>query len=341
MAYEDVYRSLKVKSDLFVGGSILGPGLVNTPNKVWYVDGNLAVTGTGKSWGNAFLTIQEAVTACNDGDVIYIAPIDMAAAATDPGNYAEKIVIPATKSGISLIGITGLNRTQGGLPQIKFGGASGTRGDPLLTIRACGCLIKNLGFNGVKAADGTTFHTGILLDDDNSTKTAIGTTIMNCHFKNCEGTTGDSAKTGGAIAWAATGGAWQVLIKGNRFYKNVCDVCLKGTSQTVPQDVIIEDNIFSGPLANVDCNLYLAGGSGMNGVIVRNNEFPCAQPALSAGTVKLYADLTGCVGIFSGNRFGAVGTTAGWGAAKAVAALPTTVGIVQNYSDAGLIVREA
>jgi hypothetical protein len=182
---------------------------------------------------------------------------------------------------------------------------------------------------------------GILLDDDNSTKSAFGTVIVNNHFKNCVGTTATDSRTGGAIMWTAAGNAWQVLIKGNRFYKNVGDIVLKGTSNSVPQDVIIEENIFSGPTASVDCNLYLAGGSGMNGVIVRRNSFPSVLPSLSSGSVVRYADMTGCVGIFSDNYVGGSYTTTGFGAAKAAAKIPVTVGIAHNYSDAGLIVREA
>jgi hypothetical protein len=227
-----------------------------------------------------------------------------------------------------LIGIS-RGRTQGGLPQIKKG--SGTTA--LLTVRAPGCLIKNIGFNGIKTADSTQTLVGILLDDDNSTKTAWGTTIEGCHFKNCAGSTGSTnGAAGGAITWAATGCAWQVLIKGCRFYKNVADIVLLGTSQTVPQDVIIEDNIFSGPAANVDCNLYLAGGSGMNGVIIRNNVF---QQLPSLGTVARYIDATGCVGMLVGNDFGCLtantGTTLTFLAAGTAAKIPTTMHVVNNY----------
>ena len=87
--------------------------------------------------------------------------------------------------------------------------------------------------------------------------------------------------------------------------------------------------------------MYLAGGSGMNGVIVRNNVFPSVLPALSSGSIVRYVDMTGCVGIFTNNYVGGVYTTAGFGAAKAAAKIPATVGIAHNYSDSGLIVREA
>lgn len=284
-----------------------------------------------------YSTIQGAIDACvgGRGDVVLVLPRTMATGDTDPGSWAENLIIAAAQSGMSLIGIP-TNRTQGGLPQIKKGG---TTASTLLTIRAPGCTIKNLGFNGNSTA-GAALNVGILLDDDSSTKTAFGTAIINCHFKNCAGSTVTDSRTGGAITWSAQGNAWQVLIKGNRFYKNVCDVSLLGTSGSVPQDVIIEDNIFSGPTASVDCNLWLAGGSGMNGVIVRNNEFPSSIPTLSSGSVVRYVDMTGCVGIFSGNRFGCTDTTTGFGAARATAKIPTTVGIAQNYSDGGLIVRQ-
>jgi len=300
--------------------------------KVYFVDGTSGSDNNSglETWGNAKATIQAAITAASAGDTIYIAPKLMAAGATDPNSYAEVLTIAAAKSSLSLIGIS-RGRTQGGLPQIKKGSGAVA----LLTVQAPGCRIANLCFNGGSSTGG-----GILLDDDGSTKSAFATAIENCYFKNCVGSTATDARTGGAIQWAATGGAWQVLIKGNRFYKNVGDIVLLGTSGSVPQDVVIEDNIFSGPAASVDCNLYLAGGSGMDGVIIRNNEFT-AFPAIGSGSVKLFVDLTGCIGQISGNRFADTGTTTGYGVSKAKADIPVTVMMPFNYSEGGLIVREA
>ncbi len=293
---------------------------------VFFVDGDYgADANDGKSPDNAKKTIQSAVTAAaaqtNDGAIIYIKARDMAAGATDPVSYAETIVIPATASRLSLIGV-GNGKTQGGLPQINKG--SGTAA--LITVRAPGVLIANLGINGVGSTGG-----GILLDDDGSTKTAFGTTIANCHIKNCVGTTATDSRTGGGIQWSSAGNAWQVRIQSNRFYKNVGDVVLLGTGGSVPQDVVIEDNIFSGPAANVDCNLYLAAGSGMNGLILRNNEFT-AFPAIGAGSVLRFADLTGCVGMMVGNSF-ATSTTLTFGAAGTGAKVPTTVFMPKNYRE--------
>ena len=301
---------------------------------VWFVDGDNGSDGNlGDTPAGAKATIQAAVTAAAaDGGVVYVKARDMGAAATDPVSYAETVIIPAGSSRMAIIGVSG-NNTQGGLPQIKKGSGS----TALLTVRAPGCLIANMGFNGASSTGG-----GILLDSDGgTTKDAFGTKIIGCHFKNCVGSTATSSATGGAIQWSATGGSWQVRIEDNVFYKNVGGVVLLGTTGSVPQDVIIKDNYFMGTAATVDSYLYLAGGSGMASVAVTGNVFASILPALASGAVVRYADLTGCTGIFANNYFAGVYTTTGFGAAKAAAKIPTTVGLPHNYTDSGLIVREA
>jgi hypothetical protein len=309
---------------------------LNTPNKIWYVDGNLSASGDGKSWAKAFITIQEGVDACSYGDVVYIAPKEMTDMTSDPSNYAENIIIPATAPQISLIGI-GTGRVQGGIPQIK---KSGTVRSYMLTIRAPGCRIENLGFNGNSTA-GAPLNGAILLDSNASAKDASGTTIVGCHFKNCTGSTTTDGRTGGAIDWSANGVCWQVYIGNNRFYKNVCDICLLGTSISVPQDVVIENNIFSGPTASVDSQLILkGGGGGMNGVFVRNNVFPCLG-TLGSAVLKRMVDMTGCIGVFSGNMCGSAAGATGFKAAGATAFIPAEVFMAGNWAEAALIVREA
>jgi len=204
------------------GNNFIGDG-----GQIWHVDGSKAggVSGNGKTWATAYVTIQEAVTAASAHDMVLVAPKLLTDFTGDPASYAETIIIPATTRSLSIIGVS-RGRTQGGLPQIKKGSGS----TALLTIRASGCYIANLGFNGISSTGG-----GILLDDDYSTKSAFGTTIENCHIKNCVGSTATNASTGGGIMWSAEGNAWQVLIKGCRFYKNVGDIVLMGTSNTRPK----------------------------------------------------------------------------------------------------------
>lgn len=291
---------------------------------VWFVDGtNGATTNTGKGWSDAFSTITLALAACGDGDTIYVTAKDITDRTGDPTSYAEVFTI--SNSSVSLIGVS-RGRTQGGLPQVKIGSGS----TAMCTITAPGCLITNMGFNGASSTGG-----GILLSSDYSATDAFGTSIIGCHFKNCKVTT--TVADGGAIYTTTTGNNWQCLISGNKFYKNEVDVCLTGTSSTVPQDWVIENNVFSGPAANVNCNLYLKGGSGINGLVVNNNIFPC-DPALSSGDTNEAVALTGCVGIFSNNFFGCTGLTFGDGTTTG-GDIPTTMFMVANYQEDAIITR--
>jgi len=323
-----------------IGASLLD-SFAGSYKNLYFVDGDMGSDGNdGLSPESAKATVQAAVTAAaarnlysQSGSIIYVKAKHMDAGATDPESYAENIVIPAAGGANTVIVGVSANRTQCGLPQLKVGA---TTTSPLLTVRAPGCALINMGVNGYGGTGG-----GILLDDDGSTKTALGFSVLNSHLKNCVGTTATDCRTGGAIMWSANGGAWQVRIAGNVFYKNVGDVVLKGTGVSVPQDVIIENNTFQGLATSVDCHLYLAGGSGMASVTVNNNVFADVLPALGSGSITRYVDMTGCTGIFSNNVVAGSYTTTGFGAAKAAAKIPTTVGIAGNYSDAGLIVREA
>lgn len=293
---------------------------------VWFVDHTHGSDSyDGHSLKTAKVTIQAAITAAKAGDVILVQPGDIAITGTDPHSYTENLVIPNTHPFLSIIGID-RGRTQGGLPQLKVGA---TTTQALLTIRAPGCLIHGIGFNGDGATDG-----GILLDDNGTTKVAFGTTIQHCHFKNCVGTTATNAQTGGAIQWSSDGGAWQTRIKECRFYKNVGDIVMKGTGQAVPQDVIIEDNVFSGPPANVDCNITVMI-DGILGLILNHNVF-VELPALSSGTTTRYIDLAvGTTGIVSNNVFGCTGLTFRTTTMGSGGRIPAAVKFVNNWQEDG------
>lgn len=301
----------------------LGP----TPRKdgqAWFVDGDYGLDGNnGRSPDTPFKTIAYAVETNPDlkvGDTVYVFPRTIASTASDPVSYDETITIDTAH--LSLIGL-GNGRVQGGLPQMKIGAGS----TAMINITASGVLIQGMGINGISSTGG-----GIVITDD-GTDQVIGTTILDCHFKNCT-KHATNGSLGGAIMWSAAGGGWQVLIKGNRFYKNLADIVLIGTSQTVPQDVVIEDNIFSGPAGSVDVNIY-TGGSGINGLIINRNVFQ-ALPSIGSGTNAINLMLTGSVGILSHNTFGCASETFG---AAADSLVPTTVMIAGNYQDNALIAR--
>ena len=326
----DNIPTLKYGNKIYPQNLIDGATPVETGN-VWFVDGDRASDGAGKTWSGAFKLIASAISAASAGDVIYIAARTITAAATDPISYEENLTIPNAKSSLSLIGIS-RGRTQGGLPQLKDGA---TTTQEILRIRAPGCLIANLGFNGAGNTGG-----GILLDESVSGYNAWGTSIVGCHFKNCKGATATDSRTGGAIMWTSNGGAWQVRIAGNRFYKNVGDIVLKATGSSRPQDVVIEDNHFSPIGANTDSNIYVAGGSGMNGVTINRNTFGNI-PALGSGSVVRYIDVTGCVGMITNNVFGcpinATDTELTFGAAGTACKVPTTVAMMNNWGNSNTV----
>lgn len=297
---------------------------------VLFVDGDKSTGGAGSTWADAYATIQAAVTAASTGDVIMVAERTITALATDPVSYAETVIIPNGTPSLSIIGVS-RGRTQGGLPQIKIGGSSTTA---MLTVRAPGCLIAGLGFNGASSTGG-----GILLDDDGGTsKVAFGTTIVDSHFKNCKAHATNGA-VGGAIYTTSSGNAWQVKIAGNRFYKNVGGIVVVGTGGSVPQDWVIEDNTFSSSVnTEVDVDIYVAG-SGVKGLSIRNNAFETIDvPTGTSGTIQRYVSLaTGTYGALSDNTFACISNVSAteitFGATGTGGVIPVTVRMSKNFGE--------
>ena len=305
---------------------IVGGSYMNDTGNYWFVDGDKSASGSGTSWEDAFYDFESACnnTSLTAGDTIFVAARTMAATSTDPVSYTENATLDTPS--VSVIGVS-RGRTQGGLPQFKVGA---TTTSPVVDIKAPGCLIYNIGINGVGGTGG-----GIrLYDDGGTTAAAFGTSIMGCHFKNCVVTANNGA-TGGAIYTTSAGGPWQLYIGGNRFYKNEADIVSVGTGGSVPQDWVIEGNVFSGPAANVDVNIYTSSG-GVNGIIIKDNVFT-AMPALSAGSVKRYVDLTGSVGIMVNNYFASIvsptGSEGTFAAAGSLAKVPATVFISSCWGE--------
>ncbi len=314
-----------------VGGELLVEGAIRglAPSNVYFVDGdNGADTNDGLSWAGAFATIQAALTAAVAGDTIYVLPKATAAGGTDPTDYAETLTIAAGKSGLRLIGVSS-GVAQGAQPHIKKGSGS----TALLTVRSPGCLISGLSFNGSGSTGG-----GILLDDDAATKSAFGTVIENCFFKNCKGSA--AAATGGAIQWSAAGGAWQVRISGCHFFQNRGGIVLLGTSGSRPKDVIIEKCTFGSDVNTaVDADIYLGAGSGAEGLLIRNCDFQTVDvPGYATSpTAARYVSLAGCEGAIAHCTFACTGKT--FGAEGDGATIPTTVRISGCHQESGLIGR--
>ena len=325
MRYRDHAPALRFGAKIYPEDLVDAGGLPLSTGKVIFVDGDAAGDGSGTTWEDAFNDIQSAVTSASAGDVIYIAERTVAATGTDPVSYAETIIIPNSKSHLSLIGVPrGL--TQGGLPQIKKGSGS----TPLLTVRAPGCLIANLGFNGTDSTGG-----GIKLEDNGTTYVAFGTTIVNCHFKNC--VSSGHASTGGAIY--STGSPWQIRISRCRFYKNIAGIVMVNTSYAVPQDWIIEDCEFGSSVAtDTDADIYVAA-DGILGLVIRRCDFATVDvPSHSAGDSGRYIQLgAGTFGMLSDSNFACLVNPAAsevtFGAAGTAGIIPTTVRIANCWGE--------
>lgn len=328
MKLRDYLPALKFGAKIYPEDLAVG----NPWAEYWYVDSDNGSdsANNGSSVNKATATIQQAIDNAARGDIIYVRAKAMATGATDPASYEENLVIPADKDMLSIIGI-GTGRTQGGLPQLKDGA---TTTDPILTIRAPGCAISGLGFNGAGNTGGN-----ILLDDDGSTKTAFGTTMDNCHFKNAKGS--GNAETGGAIMWTAAGNAWQIRVTDSLFFNCRGGIIVKNTTGSNPTDIVIENCDFMATAnTNVDADIYVPAANGMNGVMIKKCNFGTvdvpayASSPAAARYIYLGSDTKGSI-IDCNFACISQGTSAKtFGAAGTAVIAPTTVRMAGCHGEA-------
>ena len=184
------FKNVQVDQNMFVQGS----PLYTVVGDIWYVDKNKSsgVSGSGKTWASAFMTLTEAVAAAGAYDTIYMGH----------GLYAEAatIEIVSTQRGLKIFGPgTGGVATTDGI-------SSATSGDTILIINADKVEIAGITFwcltdtkHGIDigedydgydnwihdcsfatgTADNTKGEYGIKL---NNTDDCVGTLIENCYF---------------------------------------------------------------------------------------------------------------------------------------------------------------
>lgn len=294
-------------------------------NRCLYVDGSSGSdSNSGLSAYAAKATIQAAVTAANPWDTIYVFPKDIPITATDPVSYVETVIIPNTKPGLSIVGVC-TGRTQGGLPQMKIGAGS----TAMITIRAPGCSIENMGINGGDSTGG-----GILLDDNGTSKVAMGTTLFNCHFKNCKAHA-THASVGGAI-YCTDYPPWQVLVENCIFFKCTGGIVIPG-STVIAQDWVIKNCEFTSSVAtDVDADIYIYNCLGL---VIDNCRFATVDvPAKASGDIGRYIKLgTGTFGMLSNCTFACMtnesATEISFGTTGSGGVIPTTVRMVHNYGE--------
>jgi hypothetical protein len=295
---------------------------------VWFVDGSTgSASNSGKSPKSALNSITNALAKAGESDTIFVFPKRMAITDEDPGSYAETFTI--SQPNLSLIGV-GRGLTQGGLPQIKIGGDSTTA---MITVSAPGVLIANIGINGASSTGG-----GIKIVETSGSVNAFGLEILNCHFKNCKAHATNGA-VGGAIYLGSAGGAWQLHVKGCRFYKCVGGIVVPVSVSTIPQDWVIEDCVFHSSVnTEVDGDI-IVGTGGLIGFVIRNCDFATVDvPTGTSGTVQRYIKMAaGSKGAITNCRFACIsqGTSEKtFGAAGDAVYVPTTVRFCGCFGEA-------
>lgn len=165
------------------------PGWFGTT--VYFVDGTDGNDSyNGKTPTRAKKTIQAAITVAGSQDTIYIRNLAPGSDASDPGQYAEDLIIAYAKHGLKIIGATPHLGPYAG-PKIKNATATA-----LLNVLASGIVLENLQFNCTRNS-GTY---GIYLDGvaGYATKAgSVGATIANCFIKNAEAASGGINLIGG------------------------------------------------------------------------------------------------------------------------------------------------
>lgn len=141
--------------------------------KSWYVDSSLTDSSGGGSRDTAFVTITEAVTAASAYETIYIVgTVNQDDSGSLSNDYDESVTIPATKMGLSIIGL-------GNGPE---GIAWNADSDAVcLTVYARDCYVSGIRFR----PDGATTGAGISLVTNASMSTnPMGFTVENCIFRS-------------------------------------------------------------------------------------------------------------------------------------------------------------
>ena len=216
----------------YLGQNIFTQGFtgVGRGKDIWFVDSSRSASGSGKRWNQAFITIAEAITASTAYDTILIAGTDAQDSSSDPvSDYLEEVPIPATKMGLSIIGMG--NGPEG----VLWEGAADL---VVLTINAKDCLIENIRFrpNGASTAVGI-----FLAKNVDLSACANGATIRRCIFRSTTAT---------AIAGIKTEGANDVLIEDCVFSSVVTAILQDATPNAVTYRMRIRNNLVDDKCTN-------------------------------------------------------------------------------------------
>lgn len=253
----------------------------------WYVDSDGGSdSNTGRSWSQAYLKIQTAVTACGDYDTIYVKGYTA---------FSEAI---ATTPGITGVNLIGVGNDQHRRPMWSSGATS----SPMLTLNSRDWTIKGFFFvsssntvaNIVVDEGGSNNGSGFVIEDNfffgagNShsairlTGGVVQSTIRNNVFGEYYGVAhGNTGNNWEATIWGNnyTQAAVSVSIINNNFFANLDDIKLLAHSCRIIGNTFVKDN----PLSATTTTLNLVCGGGNGGNMVTGNSFGNTSADMTRG----------------------------------------------------------
>jgi|26BtaG_2_1085354.scaffolds.fasta_scaffold08420_3 hypothetical protein len=182
-----------------------------TKGDYWFVDGDLATQGNGKSWDNAFNTFAAAVAALSDDDVIFVAP----------GNYNEGTTHVITESNVKIIGSSTGYELSAGSTLASYVDGDDEGDEDILRLEGSNIEVTNLTFLG---------GNGYWCIDCSISGNPSGNWVHGCYFysgaqNGCYGVQMGNREESGY------GNAVSMTVEDNHFFKCNKGVIMDGSRQ--------------------------------------------------------------------------------------------------------------
>ena len=283
-----------------------------------YVDGSLGTGGDGLSFEAAKNTIQAAVTAAENDDIIYVRPKALGS------YYTESVVVPSGTIGLQIIGTT---MTKGGsvYQAVTWRNSSNSVDDSALDWRGGHASIENVHFFS-RAAQERGFAIKAYWNTGSGLN--IGSAILNCGFSADKA---DHPAAAGLVQSAIRFDSTEGQLVENCFFVDCRVGIAAGSTMNAFKELVVKDCIFNAAAADVAADLFLSDGSNL---ALIGNHFGHTKPSHAAGSMTEYifqiggTTLTG----YAGGNFFAMTSTA-----KADTGNTDAIVFAGNFSTGGIL----
>jgi len=280
-------------------GATLIDGLpvVFKAGRALFVDG-ASNAATTSAFRGAYSTIQAAVTAAANDDVIFIRPLALGS------YYTESVVVPNTTIGLGIVGVG--NGKGGSVYQAcTWRNSSNSVDDSALDLRPGHSTVENVHFFS-RAGQSRGF--GVRAYWNTGSGLNIGSSIVNCGFS---ADLADHPATAGVVQSAIRFDSNEGMRVEDCVFVDCRVGIASGSTMNAYKELWIENNRFNGLAANIAADLFLSAGTNVS---IIGNHFGHTVPSNSAGTMQKYIFQIGgttITGSVSGNYFGSA--NAGFG----------------------------